>query len=219
MGKIGLTKPTLIALYGFPGSGKTHFARQLCELIGAAHIQGDRIRYELFEKPRYDKQENDVVTHLMEYMAEEFLGAGISVIFDINAMRLMQRRVLRDIARKSHAAQMLVWLQIDTESAYLRGTKRDRRKNDDKYAAPMDRAMFDRQVSHMQNPDGEDYVVISGKHTFNAQRSAVLRKLYDLNLVSADVVGSGVTKPGLVNLVPPLHGGRVDIARRNIVIR
>lgn len=217
--KIVLHKPALIALYGFPGSGKTNFAHQLCELISAAHIQGDRIRYELFEKPRYDKQENEVISHLMEYMAEEFLNAGISVVFDINAMRLAQRRALRDMARKHHAVPVLVWLQIDPDSAYLRGTKRDRRKNDDKYAMPLERETFDRQISHMQNPSGEDYVVISGKHTFNAQRSAVMKKLYDLKLVSGDVANSNVIKPGLVNLVPNMVGGRVDTSRRNIVIR
>ncbi len=220
MSKIVLNKPTLITLYGFPGSGKTHFARQLCELVSAAHIQGDRIRYELFEKPRYDKQENEVISHLMQYMAEEFLNAGISVVFDMNALRLAHRRTLRDMARKARASHVLVWLQIDPESAYLRGSQRDRRKNDSKYAMPLlDRQSFDRQTSHMQNPEGEDYVVISGKHTFNAQRSAVMKKLYDLSLVNADIAGSSVIKPGLVNLVPNMVGGRVDISRRNIVIR
>lgn len=219
MSKILLSKPALIALYGFPGAGKTHFARQLCDVISAAHVQGDRIRYELFESPRYDKQENDVITHLMEYMAEEFLNAGVSVVFDINAMRLVQRRSLRDMARKSHAAQLLIWLQIDPESAYVRASTRDRRKSDDKYAMPMDRSAFDRQTSHMQNPNNEDYIVISGKHTFNAQRSAVMKKLYDMGLVGADVANMNVIKPGLVNLVPNMVGGRVDISRRNIVIR
>jgi predicted kinase len=219
MNKIQLSKPALIALYGYPGSGKTHFARQLCDTIGTAHIQGDRIRYELFERPRYDKQENEVVTHLMEYMAEEFLNAGVSVVFDINAMRLVQRRALRDMARKSHAVPLLVWLQIDAESAYLRASQRDRRKNDDKFAMPMDQETFERLTGTMQNPNNEDYTVISGKHTFNAQRSAIMKKLYDLGLVGADIATNSVIKPGLVNLVPNMVGGRVDISRRNIVIR
>jgi len=219
MSKIILNKPTLITLYGFPGSGKTNFSRQLCDLISAAHVQGDRIRYELFEQPRHDKQENEVVTHLMSYMAEEFLNAGISVVFDINAMRLSQRRNLRELARKSRAAQLLIWLQIDAESAYLRGKTRDRRRNDDKYAVPLERPVFDNQINHMQNPNNEDYVVISGKHTFNAQRSAVMKKLYDLKLVSGDIANSNLIKPGLVNLIPNIVGGRVDTSRRNIVIR
>ncbi|MGH7237696.1 MAG: AAA family ATPase, partial [Candidatus Saccharimonadales bacterium] len=68
MVKSAPTKPLLIFVYGFPGAGKTHFGRQLCDNLRAAHVQGDRIRAELFDKPRYDKAENEVISHLMEYM-------------------------------------------------------------------------------------------------------------------------------------------------------
>ncbi len=219
MSKITVTKPLLIMMYGFPGSGKTYFARQFCEAVSAAHLEGDRIRSELFENPRYDKQENDIVTHLMEYMAEEFLKAGVSVVYDLNAMRLAQRRVLRDIARKAHASHLLIWQQIDPESALLRSTSRDRRRSDDKHAAPLDKDTFERVASYMQNPKNEDYMVISGKHTFNTQKSAVLKRLYDQGIITSDTASSHVVKPGLVNLVPNPMGGRVDISRRNIVIR
>ncbi len=206
-------------LYGFPGSGKTHFSRELCELIGAAHVQGDRIRHELFESPRYDKQENDVVTHLMEYMTEEFLNAGISVVFDINAMRLSQRRSLRDMARHSGAVPILIWLQIDTESAFQRTARRDRRKSDDKYAMPYTKESFENQIRYMQNPKDEDYVVISGKHTFNTQRNAIMKKLYDMRLINVDSASANVVKPGMINLIPNPLAGRVDPTRRNIVVR
>lgn len=219
MNKLVLSKPTLIMLYGFPGAGKTHFSRELSEAISIAHVSGDRLRFELFEKPHYDKQENDVVNHLMEYMAEEFLQAGVSVIYDANAMRLSQRRALRDMARKNHAQPVLIWLQIDPDSALVRLNARDRRKADDKYAVDYDKVSFDGYAGHMQNPHNEDYIVISGKHTFNTQKSAVVKKLYDIGLLSADSATTRVVKPGLVNLVPNLTAGRVDMARRNIVIR
>jgi len=219
MNKMVLSKPTLIMLYGFPGAGKTHFARQLSEAISIAHVNGDRIRYELFDKPRYDKQENDVVTHLMQYMAEEFLQAGVSVIYDTNAMRLGQRRALRDAARKVHAHPLLIWLQIDPESAKVRISGRDRRKSDDRYADPNDKVDFEANTKQMQNPHNEDYIVISGKHTFNTQKGAVLKRLYELGLISSDSATTKVIKPGLVNLVPNAQAGRVDMTRRNIVIR
>lgn len=220
MAKIFLSKPALIILYGLPGAGKTYFARQFCEEVQAAHLQGDRIRFELFDQPRYDRQEDGVVNHLMTYMAEEFLRAGISVVLDANARRLNQRRELRDLARRSKAQNTLIWFQIDTESAFIRIAKRDRRRSDDRYSAPMDRSTFNTFTGHMQNPaTTEEYTVISGKHPFSSQRSAVLKKLYDLNLIAADSSTSGVVKPGLVNLVPTQNGGRVDNSRRNIVIR
>ncbi len=206
-------------LYGFPGAGKTHFARQLAENLAAAHVHGDRIRYELFDKPRRDKQEDDIVDHLMRYMSEEFLNAGISVIYDTNAMRLTQRRELRDMARKQHGTHMLIWLQTDTDSAMARLNNRDHRKSDDKYSVAYSSDSFDKYAQSMQNPKDEDYMVISGKHTFKTQKSAVIKKLYDLGLIDADSASNRVIKPGLVNLVPNAAAGRVDLSRRNILIR
>ena len=108
MTKRATEKPILLMLYGFPGSGKTYFARQFCDRIQAAQVQADRIRYELFRNTRHDKQENDVVTHLMNYMAEEFLNAGISVVYDVNAMRLAQRYALRELARRAKSQSLLI---------------------------------------------------------------------------------------------------------------
>ena len=219
MAKVIPNKPLFIMLYGFPGAGKTYFARQLCENLQAAHVHGDRIRSELFEQPRHDKQENAIVTQLMDYMASEFLNAGLSVIYDTNALRASQRRILRDMARKAHAQPLLVWLQVDIESAFTRGMKRDRRRADDRYAGPLDRTSFEKLAGHMQNPSNtEDYVVVSGKHLFSTQLSALMKRLRELGAVGDD--GSAhVIKPGLVNLIPNPAAGRVDLTRRNIVIR
>ncbi len=218
MAKLELSKPTLIMLYGFPGSGKTYFAQNMGSTIKAAHVYGDKIRYQLFETPRYDKAENEIVDRLMEYMTEEFLEAGVSVIFDTNAIKKSQRRILRDIARKKKAQHVLVWLQIDPESAFARASQRDRRKSEDKVAQVIDRPLFDEITGHMQNPGhDEDYIVLSGKHSFPMQRSALARKFYDLKLIKPENVSQNVVKPGLVNLVPT--AGRVDMTRRNITIR
>lgn len=218
--KVIPSKPLFIMLYGFPGAGKTYFARQLCEHLQAAHVQADRIRAELFEKPRYDQQENAIIAQLTSYMAGEFLSAGISVVYDMNAMRSGQRHAMRDLARRMHAEPLVVWFQIDMESSFTRSMKRDRRKADDKYSMPMDRSTFESIVGHMQNPAStEEYIVVSGKHLFSTQLSATMKRLRELNLISMEDVAQRVVKPGMVNLVPNPMAGRVDITRRNIVIR
>lgn len=218
MAKLYPTKPFLLLFYGFPGAGKTYFARQFCETVQAAHLQADKIRNELFEEPRYDKQENDIVTQLMDYMTEEFLSAGLSVAYDVNAMRSGQRKALRELAFKHHATPVLVWFQMDPETAFSRNLKRDRRRADDKYAAGWDRTTFENIISHMQNPIvSESPTVISGKHLFNMQRSAVVSKMREVGVITSDDASGHVIKPGLVNLVP--SQGRVDFNRRNISIR
>ena len=84
---------------------------------------------------------------------------------------------------------------------------------------PIDKATFDRIAGGMQNPQNEDYIVISGKHTFNTQLSAFMKRLRELGLASQNQTASKLIKPGLVNLVPNPTAGRVDMSRRNIVIR
>jgi predicted kinase len=219
MTKVIPAQPLLIMLYGYPGAGKTYFARQLSEKLQAAHVHGDRIRSELFEQPRYDKEENAAVIQLMDYMTQEFLNAGLSVVYDANAMRMPQRHALRELARQAKAQPLLVWLQIDPETSYIRAVKRDRRTIDDKYAAPTDKRSFDEIASSMQNPSNvEDYMVISGKHVFGTQFSAIIKRLHELKLIPAEHMASRVVKPGMVNLVPSARP-MTQTARRNITIR
>jgi predicted kinase len=218
MAKIVLSKPALICLYGFPGSGKSYLARNLTEDIQLANVSSDRIRSELFQSPRYDAQENAVVTHLMDYMSEEFLNSGVSVVYDTNALRAAQRRKLRELARKHRVEYLLIWLQIDIDSAFARTQERDRRTSDDKYAEPQTKNSFDRQLTGMQNPLGEDYIVVSGKHTYTTQKGAVINRLYQMGLIGSGIVQHSVAKPDLVNLIPNPHAGRVDLTRRNITI-
>jgi predicted kinase len=218
MPKIILSKPTIICLYGFPGSGKSYVARNLAEEVQLAHVSSDRIRNELFQTPRYDPQENAIVTHLMDYMSEEFLSSGVSIVYDTNALRVAQRRRLRELAHKHKAAYILIWLQVDIDTAFSRTQERDRRTADDKYSEPQTKSTFERQASGMQNPEGEEYLVISGKHTFSTQKNSIINRLYQLGLIGSDTVQHRVAKPELVNLIPNPNGGRVDLTRRNIAI-
>src|SRR5438045_2064324 len=95
MSKIALTKPTLVMFYGYPGAGKTHLARQLAEELTVAHVESDRLRYELFEEPSFDKREDLIVANVMNFLSEELLKAGVSVLYDFNASRYTMRRELR----------------------------------------------------------------------------------------------------------------------------
>jgi len=126
---------------------------------------------------------------------------------------------LYDMAYKYGAQPLVVWFQMDDDTAFGRNIKRDRRRADDKYAAAWDRTTYEGLIAQMQNPGaGEDYVVVSGKHLFNMQQSAVVGKLRSKGVLGIDDASSRVIKPGLVNLVPQNHG-RVDVSRRNISIR
>ncbi|MBI4034727.1 AAA family ATPase [Candidatus Saccharibacteria bacterium] len=217
MAKITPTKPILVGLYGFPGSGKSYLARNLSTAMRIANVSADRIRGELFARPRYDNRENAIVSHLMDYMTEEFLSSGVSVIYDTNATRRRQRHHLQKLAAKHRADYLLVWLQIDAETSFLRTQHRDRRTTDDRFAAPLSRQAYDNLLNSMQNPEDEDYIVVSGKHAFVTQKTAIVNRLYREGLINTGTVQSNIlAKPGLVNLVPAPRP--TDYTRRNISI-
>jgi predicted kinase len=218
--KIQTNKPVLILLYGFPGAGKTLFAHNFTQYVNCAHVHSDRIRHALFEEPRYDKEEDQIIEHLMNFMTEEFLSAGISVIYDARMSRKSERFAARELAHAKHAKTLLIWFQIDPDTSYARLRKRDRRKTEDKYAKEYSQSEFRANTSIMQHPEPtEDYVVVSGKHTFASQRVSVLKKMMELGLIELDASKVSVAKPGMVNLIPKSTHGRVNMTRRNINIR
>ena len=221
MEKILPEKPVLVLLYGFPGSGKTYFSRQFCEEVQAAHLEEDRIRFELFERPRFTKQENYALGRIMQYMTGEFLNSGISVVYDMNAMRVSQRRAIRETARKHKAEILIVWFQVDADTAFVRNLKRDRRRLDDRFAAGYDVEQFKELASHMQQPEStEDFIVVSGKHTYPSQRSTVVKKLADMHIIRHSAAMHKMVKPDLVNLVPngQNHNQHRD-PKRNIILQ
>jgi predicted kinase len=221
MQKNSLSQPVLVYMYGLPGSGKTFVSRQLSELLGMAHLNSEQIRLELFEKPHYDASEQRIVKHLMNFMAEQFLNAGVSVIYDMSVNRLSERKVLRDFAQKHGAKDLLVWLQVDLDSAWARCEARDRRTLDDKYSEDFDKRTFESFIQNMQNPSEEKALVLSGKHLFNSQKNALLRRLYDLGILKEESLDQKIAKPELVNLVSRAQAdaGRSDYLRRNVIIR
>src|SRR6056297_3055593 len=103
-------KPVLYMTLGYPGAGKTFFARQYADKQNIALLSSDRLRFELFETPNYSQDEDKVVIGLMDYMLEQFLNAGMSVIVDgLNSQRVRRHNV-REMARKYGANPLVVWV-------------------------------------------------------------------------------------------------------------
>lgn len=203
-------------MYGYPGAGKTSFARQLCDELGLVHLQEDKIRHELFGGNASDK----AVRKVMNYMTRELLKAGVSIAYDAEVLRSGDRKAVRELSFDTKAASLLVWLQVDPETTFMRTAKRDRRKADDKYADEYTEEEYRQILAYMQNPNNEDYIVVSGKHTFHSQRASVIKKLYDLGIITPEVASSNVVKPELMNFVPKqVIQKRSGIVQRNISIR
>lgn len=193
--------PILYMTLGHPGSGKTFFARQYAAAMGIPLVDTERLRFELFEDPEYSNQEDNVVAGIADYMTEQFLSAGLSVVVDGLSGPRVRRHALRELARKYKATPFIVWVQTDINTAFNRARNRDRRNPYDKFAKQLSSAEFERETSRTKAPQHEDYVVISGKHVFRNQMNVVERKL-------AAIIHN-TNSPRTVTL-----GGRVDLSRR-----
>ena len=221
MSKISLKHPTIIYLYGVPGSGKTLLSHKLSETFDMAVISAERLRYELFEEPRHDKTEFQIITQLMHYMAEEFIQVGVSVVLDVSSSRASDRKEIKELARRLRAQELLIWIQVDPDTAWARTRNRDRRKTEDKYAADLSKEQFEQYIKIMQNPVNEQCLVLSGKHQFNTHKNIIVKKMLDLGMITINDLEKKIARPELINLVSraQAQAGRVDYSRRNISIR
>ncbi len=213
MSKVIIAKPIIIQLFGYPGSGKTNFATELANATNLVHLYAEKISQEFFGKPYADNKQN--TDKLVTMLAEEFLGAGLGVILDVDSSKARERKKVREFAIKNKAKSLVVWFQLDQETAFSRKSRIDRRKSENKYETTISYSDFMDNIKAMQNPINEDYVVVSGKHTFRTQKAAILKRLFDLGITGHAETQANLVKPGLVNLVPQANLG----GSRNISIR
>jgi predicted kinase len=211
--KITITKPVVILLYGYPGSGKTTFANEFAKATNLIHLYSEKVSQEFFGRPY--SQNKQATDKLIIMLMELLLGAGLGVILDVDASRVKTRKAYTDIAKQLKAKSLVIWFQMDAETAYTRKSSIDRRRAENKYETSISQAEFVEKAQTMQNPvDG--YVVVSGKHTFRTQKAALIKRLFGMKLIDSSQTQANIVKPGLINLVPqPSLGG----SGRNISIR
>lgn len=178
MKQLQLSPPLLILVMGYPGAGKSFFARQFSEQYGVARVSEDRIRYELFAQPTFGQEENEIISAMTTYMLEQLMQTNSPIICDANLLRQKERKAYADLAHKNGYRSLTVWLQTDSETAALRSAKRDKRNPDSKYSFNLPPTTFEGLRSQLEKPaEKEIAVVVSGKHAFKSQCLTVLRKI------------------------------------------
>lgn len=192
-------------MHGIPGAGKSAFARQFSDFTGIAHINSDRIRYELYDDAQFTGAENTTVWRLTSYMAELLLSQGQSIIFDMHLPTLSLRKTLQGLAKENKADFVVVWVQTDYETALYRATHRDRRRVDDRFSFQLSPALHERLSRMGSAPNESKSIVVSGKHLFSTQKTPVIRKLRELNLLET-IENSSIPAGN--------RSGRVDHDRR-----
>ena len=74
--------PSLVMLCGLPGTGKSHFARELSARAPFVWLNSDRTRKLLVAHPQYSRREHRRVFAAMHVLTRGYLRDGYSVVFD-----------------------------------------------------------------------------------------------------------------------------------------
>ena len=181
MKQLQLTPPLLIITMGYPGAGKTFFARQFADLYSLPCISEDRFRYELFEKPLFNNDEQEIIGSVLRYSLEQAMKTKSPIVCDGSYSTLAHRTGLYTLARNNGYRTLTVWVQTDVRTSAHRAQQRDRRNPDSKYSFNIDPKTMQRLQSSLQRPtEKEVSIVISGKNAFKGQNLTVLRKIADM---------------------------------------
>ncbi len=165
-------KPHLIIMVGIPSSGKSFFAEHFAETFKAPIVSYDIIRKEFFKKPAFSEDEDEMIRKVSNYILSEFLKTKKTVIFEGQTDLRAERFEIAKGARKAGYEPLFIWVQTETMTA----KKRANRSSHEKPAISDDE--FDTKLKKFNTPNKtEQFVVISGKHTYASQLKIVLKHL------------------------------------------
>ncbi|MEX0800984.1 MAG: DegV family protein [Dehalococcoidia bacterium] len=120
-------RPSLVVVAGLPGSGKSHFSRELAQRRPLAHLDSDALRRALFERPTHSAEESARLFAAVHALIERLLARGASVIVDATSARKAHRRLLYEIAKRAGAGLVVVETEAPPDVAIERLTARTRR--------------------------------------------------------------------------------------------
>ena len=173
-------KPLVVVFLGSIGSGKSFFARQLAQASGTVRINTDAMREAMGEV--WSEQSNRRVWGAMDYSVEQILSAGQSVIYDAARFnRAESRELLAQLAEKTGAKVIVVWIDTPREVASLRAQTRELTDDQRPVSKQDAEDIIDNHEKKFDPPEGHENVIkISGEIPFEEQYKIFTEKLTQL---------------------------------------
>ncbi len=161
MKSLNLAKPHLIVVVGIPGSGKTFFAEQFSRTFNTPYLRTDDLL-------SFSNDER-VLNELWDFIIDKLMQTKQSILIEGIGATAIERRDLSLFARKQGYQTLYVWVQTEPAAAKHRATRGSNALSSHE---------FDTLAANFENIKAPDqYMVISGKHTYASQAKNVLKKL------------------------------------------
>lgn len=116
--------PCLVILCGLPGTGKSHFARELARRAPFLWLNSDRTRKLLVDRPSYSRREHRRVFSAMHVLTRGYLRDGFSVVFDATNLNENVRRPLYASASEVGVEPLIIRFTAPPELVRRRLTDR-----------------------------------------------------------------------------------------------
>lgn len=182
-------KPIIYILLGAPGSGKSHFARNLAKEISTVHFNSDAMRMAIFKS----RQETNKIYHsedrailntytfgALNYAAEAALLSGCSVMYDA-CNNTQQERVDIVRAMPKDSVPIVIWVQTPLELAVRRAIARSETKSDRKLSPEEASKYIEKVASEIEAPSAnENLITIDGTVTFEQQYESFKKQLMEI---------------------------------------
>ncbi|HKI60854.1 MAG TPA: AAA family ATPase [Mariprofundaceae bacterium] len=145
--------PSLFAVGGLSGSGKSHLALKGCGPERAIIIRSDANRKRLAlnhpDLPLYGKAMNDLTYKALFDAAAQVIAAGYSVILDATFLNMEFRQKVREFAKKNRTPARFFWLDIPENELRRRLAARQQLGHD---ISDADLEVLDMQLMHYNRP-------------------------------------------------------------------
>lgn len=202
-------------IIGLPGAGKSFFAGHFSETFGAPMVSADRLRFELFESPSFTPAETGLIKRIAEMQLTELVKTRSSIVVDGLCNNRKERQQFEQFTTAHNYGTLIVWVQTDEPTAKTRSLSRNRKRAGDEYNVKISADQFKLLAAGFNQPvKQEDYVVISGKHTYTTQAKMVLRKLAAPHVQKAESAHQQSIERERTPAARPSPQGR-----RNVLIR
>lgn len=169
----------LVLFLGAPGSGKSTFARQLANKLNAVRLNGDSMRFALFgsaegiaaaRKSLGRDQVSRQTFNAINYVVEQVLESGTSVVYDARLNKYDMRTKLITLAKGCGVTPVIVWVQAPDDIARKRTQDREQTADQPKYTDQELEEVMRRHALNFEEPrEGEPVIPIDGTVGFRDQ--------------------------------------------------